>query len=134
MATPTPSPAGPVCPVCGDPAVVNWARRLTDDEMASLLALEQQLRDQILATAPPEQPPVFGPLPTQADSTQIVFACAVHAIDMDRAALVHQSTCTAPNPAYLSSCDCTPEEQPTVTALSETLNLPDHWTAQMTRS
>jgi hypothetical protein len=108
---------------------VNWTRRLTDDEIADLLDREQQQRDQITATAPDEQPPAFGPLPTQANSTQLVLACAVHAIALDLAALVHQSTCTAPNPTTLPGCDCTPEAPPTTDgpALVKALALPTHW-------
>jgi hypothetical protein len=129
MSTPPAPATGPVCPVCGIPAVVNWTRRLTDDEMTALLAREQQMRDQILVAAPPDQPPNFGPLPTQADSTQIVFACAEHAIAMDRAALVHQNTCTAPNPANLPTCDCTPEPPPPPSDTPQVvkMGLPDHW-------
>jgi hypothetical protein len=35
-----------------------------------------------------------------------------HAIGMDAAALIHAKTCTAPNPATLPGCDCTPEPAP----------------------
>jgi hypothetical protein len=47
-----------------------------------------------------------------ADSTDAelvnVFSCQAHQISTALACLTHQSTCTAPNPANLPSCDCTP--------------------------
>jgi hypothetical protein len=36
-----------------------------------------------------------------------VFACINHQLNANLAAEVHQSTCTAPNPANLPNCDCT---------------------------
>jgi hypothetical protein len=81
--------------------------------MAALIAREKEQRAAITAAAPPEQPPVLGPMPTPTDSTKIVLACEGHSIGLDLAILVHQSTCTAPNPADLPGCDCTPEESPT---------------------
>jgi hypothetical protein len=49
---------------------------------------------------------------------------------MDAAALVHASSCTAPNEADLPGCDCTPEPLPEPEPVDEpapTL-LPEHWT------
>lgn len=121
-------PSGPTCCCCGDPAVVNWVRRLTTDELSTLVAREQQKRDQLLAAALPTEQPVFGPMPTAADSTRLVHACAAHAIVMDLAALVHQNTCTAPNPANLPGCDCTPEQPSPPTEPTEAERpLPVHW-------
>lgn len=130
MSTPSPGSAGPACRACGEAAVVNWTRRLTEDELAALVEQEQQNRDQLTALAPPEQPPVFGPMPTLANSTQIVHACATHSISLDLATLVHQCTCTAPNDATLPGCDCTPESLPESEPDSQVvaaLSLPGHW-------
>ncbi|MBB4893549.1 hypothetical protein FHS39_002580 [Streptomyces olivoverticillatus] len=134
MAVPAPEQislvsAGLVCGLCGVRAVVHWQRRLTSAEFAAHLALEEQRRDERLRLADPEQPvPGFGPLPRTAECTTPVYACAVHAIGLDAAALIHQSTCTAPNPVHLPGCDCTPEPAPPVDPESTRVVLPDHWT------
>lgn len=126
---PTPPPTGPTCTLCGAPAVVNWQRRLTDNELDAHIALEQEKRDQRLLLADPQQPaPDFGPLPTAADCTAPVYACGPHAIAMDAAALVHQGTCTAPSEADLPGCGCTPEPAPQpAVAEAEAARLPEHW-------
>jgi hypothetical protein len=128
---PTPAPTGPACTLCGAPAVVNWRRRLTDDELDAHVALEQEKRDQRLLLADPQQPaPDYGPLPTAADCTAPVYACGPHAIAMDAAALVHAKGCTAPAKADLPGCDCTPEALPAsvMAAAPMASRLPEHWT------
>ncbi|RXS84233.1 hypothetical protein EST92_11790 [Streptomyces sp. TM32] len=115
MATPTPvepMSAGPACALCGEPAVVQWRRRLTDEEFAQVLEAEQERRDEATLLADPAQPPVFGPMPQPSDYTTAVYACADHGIGIDLAALVHRKTCTAPQTADLPECDCTPEPPP----------------------
>jgi hypothetical protein len=108
---------------------VNWLRRPTDDELAEVVKAEQDRRDQIRLLADPQLPePEFGPLPTADGMTRAVYACGPHAIAMDAAALIHASSCTAPNEADLPGCDCTPEPPP-VAPTEETPGpvLPDHW-------
>lgn len=131
MATPTPQPAtpdptppaetpaaapalvmpsGPACTGCGDEAVVHWRRRPTDEELAELVGAEESRRADRRTLADPQQAaPTFPPLPTSADTTRTVYACARHAITLDGAARIHQATCTAPNEQHLPDCDCTPE-------------------------
>lgn len=119
--------AGPVCTTCGDQAVVNWRRRLTNDELAEHVRLEQERRDQALLLADPQLPaPVFPPLPDGSDDTRTVYACGPHAIHMDDAAHIHAAACTAPNEAHLPGCDCTPEAHPEPPA-EEPSRLPAHW-------
>lgn len=127
MATPL-APGAPTCNACGNTAVVNWLRRPTDAEFAEVIANEEARRDALLDLSNKElPPPEFGPLPTVEGMTRTVYGCAQHAITLDDAALIHRSTCTAPNPDNLPGCDCTPEtpepEAPPVVAD----NLPDHW-------
>ncbi|MGW2920410.1 hypothetical protein ACWDBF_21465 [Streptomyces angustmyceticus] len=115
MATPTPAEPmamGPACALCGEPAVVQWRRRLTDDEFTQILKAEQDRRDEAILLADPANPPVFGPMPQPGDYTTAVYACASHGITLDLAALVHSKTCTAPQVADLPECDCTPEPPP----------------------
>ncbi|MFF7142229.1 hypothetical protein ACFZB5_13405 [Streptomyces nodosus] len=130
-AAPLPSSQGPGCSVasCVVPPLVQWQRRPTEDELDAIVAVEQSRRDQALAAADPQQPPpVFGPLPTQKDILIAVFACGAHAISMDLAALVHAANCTAPDPAVLPGCNCTPEAPPEPEPLHvEPAPLPDHW-------
>ncbi|SHL75412.1 hypothetical protein [Streptomyces yunnanensis] len=124
----TVQPAGPTCNACGGRAAVQWQRRLTDTEFAAHLALEQQRRDERLRLADPQQPVAdFGPLPTPADCVTPVFGCATHAITADAAALVHQKTCSAPDPARLPGCNCTPEPAPQPTPDPEPAPLPPGW-------
>ncbi|MGW2936087.1 hypothetical protein ACWDA7_30515 [Streptomyces sp. NPDC001156] len=145
MTTPAPDPAPPApppapplppspTPGCSRPGcdarpLVQWQRRPTAGELAVLVAAEQSRRDQILAAAGPQAPaPVFRPLPTEQDTLIAVYACGPHAIAMDLAAVVHAADCTAPDPADLSGCNCTPEPPPEPEPLhSDPLPLPDHW-------
>jgi hypothetical protein len=95
---------GPACTRCGTNAVVHWSRRLTDNEFAAYVALEQARRDTATLLADPQLPkPDFGPLPVPTDCVRTVYACVDHAIGLDAASLVHAKTCTAP------PCNCTPE-------------------------
>jgi len=76
------------CSLPGCPAapLVQWQRRPTEAELAALVEVEQSKRDAVLAAADAEEPgPVFGPLPTAADTTIAVYACGPHAISMDLA-------------------------------------------------
>jgi len=124
-----PASAGPACGACGEPAVVNWRRRLTDGELAEHVALEQERRDHALLIANPQlPPPVFPPLPDGSDDTRTLYACAQHAIRMDAAAHIHHNACTAPNQDGVDGCDCTPEPHPkpaTDTPIES--RLPEHW-------
>ncbi|MFE2486053.1 hypothetical protein ACFXGR_22685 [Streptomyces mirabilis] len=123
-----PRPTGPLCTACGEPALVHWLRRLTDDELDEHIRIEQERREQALLLADPQlPPPVFPPLPTGEDFTRTVYSCGPHAISMDAAALVHASTCTAPNEADLPGCDCTPEPAPAAPVEEAAAPLPDHW-------
>lgn len=127
MTTPTPTP-GPLCAACGAPAIAQWQRRLTDTEFAAYVALEQERRDDRLLLADPQQPaPDFGPLPQPGDCTTPVFACGLHAITIDAAALIHAKTCTAPNGATLPGCNCTPEPAPQTEPAEQPPNLPANW-------
>lgn len=119
--------AGPVCAACSNDAVVHWRRRLTADELAAHIAAEQARRQERILLADPQQPaPVFPPLPDGSDDTRTVYACGPHAIHMDDAALIHASSCTAPNETDLPGCDCTPEPLPG-DAPEPPSRLPDHW-------
>lgn len=127
MLAPELLPAGPQCGACGDAALVNWRRRLTQDELAEHVAQEQSRRDHMLLLADPQNPPVFPPLPDGSDDTRTVYACGTHAIHMDAAGLIHQATCTAPNEAHLPGCDCTPEPLPEDPPEAPATVLPAHW-------
>ncbi|MEE4546763.1 hypothetical protein V2S66_32965 [Streptomyces sp. V4-01] len=127
------TPIGPACGTCGDPAVVHWQRRLTPDEITDEQAKEQARRsevltahDQLVASVKDSPTPVplparpeFGPLSDHADSTNVVHACAKHAIDRDTAARIHQAGCTG--------CDCTPEPLPETDTEPEQPELPPGW-------
>ncbi|WP_439947176.1 hypothetical protein [Streptomyces sp. BBFR109] len=122
--------AGPVCAFCGEGAVVQWRRRPTDDEVAEVVAVEQERRKELLRLADPQLPaPSFGPLPTAGDMTRTVYACAGHAISLEAAARIHASACTAPNDADLPGCDCTPEPLPESTPVDAgpVSELPEQW-------
>lgn len=124
-----PRPAGPLCVACGEPAIVHWLRRLTDDELDEVRRVESERRAEVLRLADPQlPPPVFPPLTSGEDFTRTVYSCGPHAITLDAAALVHASTCTAPNDADLPGCDCTPEPAPVAPAEETPVPvLPDHW-------
>jgi len=126
---PTPPTSGPACARCAEPAIVHWLRRLTDDELDEVRRIENERRAEVLRLADPQLPaPVFPPLPSGEDFTRTVYACGPHAITMDAAALVHASSCTAPNEADLPGCDCTPEPAPNAPLEEEPVQaLPDHW-------
>ena len=123
------APSGPFCAACLNPAVVNWRRRPTDDELAEVVANEQARRDALFDLRDRQLPdPEFGPLPTADGMTRSVYACGPHAITMDAAALIHASTCTAPNEDDLPGCDCTPEPHPAdPPEEAPASTLPDHW-------
>lgn len=126
----TPVVASPVCSAvgCADTPLVQWQRRPTEAELATLVAATQAFRDRALAAADPQQPPVFGPLPTTTDTTVPVYACGPHAISRDLGALVHASDCTAPDPSLLPGCNCTPEPAPAPEPMhTGPRTLPDHW-------
>jgi hypothetical protein len=107
---------------------VNWQRRPTADEVGALIETEVERRTQLLILADQQLPrPNFGPLPTADGMTRAVYACAGHAITLEGAAHVHQSTCTAPNPADLPGCDCTPDMPEPEVAPTPSAQLPDHW-------
>lgn len=135
LASPQPAPAipsGPLCAACGDTAVVHWQRRPTDDELAEIVRVEKDRREQLLLLADPQLPaPQFPPLPAAETTTRIVHACADHAITLDAASRVHASSCTAPNEADLPDCDCTPEPVPEpefeAAADPASSRLPAHW-------
>lgn len=129
VAAPELLPAGPSCGACGDTAVVNWRRRLTDDELADHVRLEQERRDLAVLLADPQlPPPLFPPLPDGSDDTRTIYACGPHAIHMDAAGLIHAKDCTAPNEGHLPDCDCTPEPAPQPVEEPEPApNLPAHW-------
>ncbi|MFG2722700.1 hypothetical protein ACGFW5_31040 [Streptomyces sp. NPDC048416] len=121
-ATPDIQPSGAACTRCGGPAVVHWGRRLTDDEFAAYLALEQERRDRVALLADPQLPtPDFGPMPTPADCTRTIYGCAAHAIGLEAASLVHAKTCTAP------PCNCTPEAAPQPAPKPTPAPLPASW-------
>lgn len=120
----------PSCQACTSDAVCHWGRRPTDAELSTLNAVESDRRAQIMLLADPEQPPVFPPLPTAADMVMAVYACAGHGLTLDLAAHIHGAACTAPNPATVPNCDCTPEPLPTPDAddsATAATVLPDGW-------
>jgi hypothetical protein len=113
---------------CGGDAVVNWQRRPTAAEVADVINTEVDRRTELLILADPQLPrPQFGPLPTGDSMTRAVYACAEHAISLDGAAHVHQSVCTAPNPADLPGCNCTPDMPEPADEPAPRVQLPDHW-------
>lgn len=136
---PAAAPAPPGCTACGNPSYVHWQRRLNPDEITEQQAAEQARRDAELAewqqivdslagTDTPTPPrPEYGPLPDCADYTRTIYACLSHAIAQDAAAHIHQGTCTAPDPAVLPACNCTPEPLPTPDPAPEPRPLPPGW-------
>jgi hypothetical protein len=130
LTAPTPETTlGCSCIGCTATPLVQWQRRPTTDELAAIVTVEQSRRDAVLGAADPQQPaPEFGALPTEADTLIAVFACGQHAIGQDLAALVHAADCTAPDPATLPGCNCTPEPAPAPQPEhTVALPLPDHW-------
>jgi len=118
--------SAPECGACGADAVVNWMRRPTDDEVAEVIATEEERRAQLLLLADPQAPaPDFGPLPTGDGMTRTVYACVTHAIPLDAASRVHAKECTAP----ATACTCTPEPPPHAPLDGGTTGpqLPDTW-------
>ncbi|MGW2861942.1 hypothetical protein [Streptomyces sp. NPDC001205] len=115
-------PTGPTCTLCGGPACVHWQRRLTDDEFADYLALEQSRRDQLTELSDSQLPtPNYGPMPLPADCTRAVYGCVNHAVSLDAASLIHEKTCTAP------PCNCTPEPVPKPEPEPQPQQLPPGW-------
>jgi hypothetical protein len=131
--TPTPPSPAPTCHStgCTEKPLVQWRRRLTPDELAVELAIEQGKRDAaFLLRDTQKPPPVVAPMPTGADYVRAVYACGQHAIGIDAAALVHQATCAGPNSTILPSCGCTPEPTPEPEPVVEQ-PLPAHWVTAM---
>lgn len=116
---------GPTCQACPAPAVVQWQRRLTPDEIAAHLEAEESLRAWALHEADPASPPILAPLPTEAETARTVRACAQHGISLDAAALIHAAVCTAPT----TSCNCTPEQPVPDAPPPPAAPLPPGWTA-----
>jgi hypothetical protein len=100
----------PACTLCGTPAVVQWQRRPTDSELAALIALDNP-----------------GIPPTATNTTVAVYACVGHSIAFELASLVHQSSCSAPDPVTLPDCNCTPEKPAVVDSPPEDSPLPPDW-------
>lgn len=116
---------------CTEPPRAQWRRRLTDEELAVELAIEQGKRDaRFLLRNVQKPPPAFGPMPTGADFVRAVLACGPHAIGLDSAALVHEASCAGPNSANLPECGCTPEPAAPQTKPAEPV-YPAHWAAAM---
>jgi hypothetical protein len=125
----TPTPVGPTCSGCGNEAAVNWQRRPTKAEVDAVIAAEEDRRAAVRLLADPQLPePDFGPLPTGDGMTRTVYACAIHAITLDAASLIHESTCTAPLTPNLPGCNCTPVARPEAEPeAASSVSLPDHW-------
>ena len=94
-------------PDCSAIVGVQWQRRLTADELAVL----------------------DPPLPA-GGVTRVVHACTAHAIELGRAARIHQASCAAPGAEVLPLCACTPEQLPAPAADMDlpTVTLPSGWT------
>lgn len=62
-------------------------------------------------------------------ATVSVFVCAQHTITRDSASRVHAAGCTAPDPARLPGCDCTPEPLPAPEPIvaGDTITLDTGW-------
>lgn len=115
-------------PDCAAAPLVHWTRRLTDDEAARELALEQWRRDGRILLRDTQLPmPDFGPMPDPAQYTYRVDACGKHAIDQDPAAQVHQAHCAQADPDALPGCRCEPEPLPKRTGFGQPQEMPAHW-------
>jgi hypothetical protein len=99
---------------CDQNAALQWTRRPTEAELETIVAAEEQRRADLLAISEPNNPPNFPTLPTAADTTVPAYGCVTHEVSGDLSVRVHQASCTAPNPANLPGCDCTPEPAPLV--------------------
>lgn len=132
MPAPGPRP-GPACHAtgCTEHPLVQWQRRLTEDELAQELAIIQGRRDQAYALRDVEQPWIDpGPLPTGDDYTRTVHACGPHAIHMDAATQIHAADCAGPDSGTLPDCGCEPEPHPEPVPMPEPV-YPDHWATAM---
>jgi hypothetical protein len=122
--------AGPACENCGQPALAQWQRRLTDAELAVELAAERTRREEAYLLRNVQLPdPDFGPMPTGADYVRAVFACGNHAIDIEAAASIHEATCTGPHGDHTPhpKCTCTPEPLPAADTGPLDPGSPAHW-------
>lgn len=123
---------GRICagPGCADDPRVQWSRRPTSAELDAILARATALNQ----AAEQDQPPELAPPPTKGTSVIAVQACGRHAIGMDLAAHIHAADCTAPDPAHLPACGCTPEPLPAPTPPStqDTVELTTGWTLPAT--
>lgn len=107
---------------CGDPAVVQWRRRLTAPELDAHAQAQETLLAWAHYEAPPGAPEPYVAPP--AESTRTVYGCTGHAISLDLAALVHAADCAAPG----GHCACKPE--PAVPdELPQPTGLPPGWAA-----
>jgi hypothetical protein len=119
---------------CTERPIAQWRRRLTEQELAVELAIEQGKRDARFLLRDVQKPaPVFGPMPTGTDFVRAVLACGPHAIGLDSAALVHEASCAGPNSATLPACGCTPEPAAPQTTPAEPV-YPAHWASAMAGS
>jgi hypothetical protein len=105
--------------------------------------------DQVPAAAPPSGPPTCSACPEPAlvqwrrrnvedpDHIDAVYACGLHAITLDAAALVHRPDCPAPDPKLLPDCGCTPEPAPEPESIpggGPTTTLPTGWVIPATEA
>lgn len=117
---------------CPETAVVQWLRRPTPDELAQVVAAEQDRRERWLAAADPEQPlPVFGPLPAADDTVRAVYACPAHAIPVEQAAHVHDAHCPASSPTDSTHCPCKPPPVVEEPLAPEPTVLPTGWAVHL---
>ncbi len=99
----------PSCSACAAPAIAQWQRRATVEELSAERARVQEWRDECLQQGDVPADHDFGPLPAAADVTIPVYGCVEHAIHMDLAAHIHAADCAAPSPNHLPGCGCQPE-------------------------
>lgn len=116
---------------CTAPPLVQWQRRLTDEELADEHANLQRRRDVAYLLRDTNLPdPVLPPLPGPQDFTRAVYACGDHAIDIEAAARIHQGHCAGPDSDELPGCNCEPEPLPEPEPVPEQ-RAPAHWAAAM---